>query len=549
MNRIRPILLAMVTTGLLLALPSGASALGQADLDASFGSGGVLATGENLSSSDTSLVTQADGKILLGLNDSAGSARIRRYNPDGTPDATFGANGLVTLPGPNGSVDANVSRIVLDPDGTIYATGGAMLAGVERIAVWALAANGALKASFNSAGTPAGTLLLPVVGDSENSFRDAAYLPSGDVLLVSDGTAAGVSMIVLRSVHPDGSAGFSTTQGIPGMQVNPHAVAVAADGRFAVAASVVGPLGLTSALFGSTPAGNADAGFGTGGGVQGLAQLPGLYADVARMHFVDGKYLAIGNLSYTNMFLRNAANGAPDATFGSGGVARSISTGAVYSVLYDGIPVAGGAAVGVGIAFAAGSVQTVQVVRVGPDGRPDGSFAPSGSATLAAPGVSPYAAAITRQLDGKYVIATSNDSGDLSLLRIWGDHPAPQPATASFSAKLRSKTRAKKLRKISGASAGTGVSRIDVAIQQVDSRLLKKSGRCRYLKSTRGKISRPRAVGGRCVPNVWMRARGNVRWSLNLRKALKPGKYVLSVRATGMLGVGAVTTKSITLTK
>lgn len=534
---------------ILLLLPTAASALQQSDLDASFGAGGVLATGENAVSTGLVLVTQSDGRMLMGLRTSSNSVHILRYNADGTPDTTFGAGGLVTLPGPSGATDATVMRIVLDTDGTIYVTGDAVLAGVERVAIWALAPNGALKASFNAGGTPAGTLLLPVVGDGGNLFADSARLPSGDVVLVSEGSAAGVSEIVLRSVHPDGSAGFSTTQGVPGINTQPSSVAVATDGRFAVAASVLAPIGVTGALFGSTAAGNSDAGFGTGGGTQGLAQLPGLFAQVERMHFVDGKYLAIGHLSYTNMFLRSTADGAPDTSLGANGIARSMPPGATYSMLYDGIPVAGGASVGVGTSISNTSVMSAQVVRIGPDGRLDEGFAPSGVATLAAPGESPAAAAITRQLDGKYVIAATNSAGDVSLLRIWGDHPAPQPVTAAFSAKLKSKTRARKLRRISGTSAGTGVSSVEVAIQKLDSKLLKKSGRCRYLKSTRGRQSRPRAVGGTCVPNVWLPARGNELWSLSLSKALKPGKYVLSVRATGTLGVGGVTTKKVTLTK
>jgi uncharacterized delta-60 repeat protein len=546
--KISPKLALLFALTLLLALPSAASALGQSDLDATFGVGGVLDTGESSYSTGPLLLTQPDGKILFGFQ-SSGSVRLRRYNADGTPDATFGSGGAVTLSGPNASTLPAVERVLLDPDGTIYVAGDAVLAGVERVAVWALTPNGALKASFNPIGSPAGTHLLPVVGDDSNRLADAARLPSGDLLLISDATAAGVTQIAQRSVHPDGSVGFSTTQGIPGTSTAPNAVAVAADGRFAVAASAMTPIGITGVLFGSTAAGGTDAGFGTGGGMQGLAQLPGLYASVERLESVDGKYLAIGHLSYSNMFLRSAVDGVPDSGFGSAGIARSLPEGSTYSMLSDGIPVAGGSYAGVGTVLLPVSGTMAQVTRVGPDGRLDEGFAPGGTAILPAPGASPFAMAITRQLDGKYVIATTDSSDRVSLLRIWGDHPAPQPVSAAFSEKLKSKTRARKLRRISGTSAGTGVSSIEVAIQKLDSKLLKKSGRCRYIKNPRGTVSRPRAVGGTCVPNVWLPAQGNALWSLSLSKALKPGKYVLSVRATGTLGVGAVTTKKVTLTK
>lgn len=50
------------------------------------------------------------------------------------------------------------------------------------------------------------------------------------------------------------------------------------------------------------------------------------------------------------------------------------------------------------------------------------------------------------------------------------------------------------------------------------------------------------------MPGKLLVANGTENWSLKLRKALKPGKYVISVRPVGSTN-GAFVNKRLTLTK
>ncbi|HKR05093.1 MAG TPA: T9SS type A sorting domain-containing protein [Bacteroidia bacterium] len=69
-------------------------------IDTAFGSGGKVVTHIGLTDDQcNSIVIQSDGKILAGGYSDNGSDydfALIRYNPDGSPDASFGTNGIVT---------------------------------------------------------------------------------------------------------------------------------------------------------------------------------------------------------------------------------------------------------------------------------------------------------------------------------------------------------------------------------------------------------------------------------------------------------------------
>ena len=88
-----------------------------------------------------------------------------------------------------------------------------------------------------------------------------------------------------------------------------------------------------------------------------------------------------------------------------------------------------------------------------------------------------------------------------------------------------------------------------MAIQRVDKKLLKKSKRCLFVKSTKGSLTKVKSVKGKCSKPKWLKARGTTAWSYTLKRALKPGSYVLSVRATGAGGVSKTVTKRVRLSK
>lgn len=97
-------------------------------LDTAFGTNGKVSTDFALQAdSATSVEVQADGKIvaagLATISTDPGDSAIARYNPDGTLDAGFGANGKVTIDFAS-SYDT-ASDIAIQADGKIVIAGTA----------------------------------------------------------------------------------------------------------------------------------------------------------------------------------------------------------------------------------------------------------------------------------------------------------------------------------------------------------------------------------------------------------------------------------------
>jgi uncharacterized delta-60 repeat protein len=80
-------------------------------LDPTFGAGGKVLLLPFPEAEGTDVAVQSDGKILAAID-----GELNRFNADGTPDATFGANGKA-------SADVGVSAIALQPDGRIVICG------------------------------------------------------------------------------------------------------------------------------------------------------------------------------------------------------------------------------------------------------------------------------------------------------------------------------------------------------------------------------------------------------------------------------------------
>ena len=91
-------------------------------LDSSFGVGGKVIADYNGDFNDqlAVLALQPDGKFLAVLNSTRGLV-VARYNPNGTPDPTFGNGGTATTDFPGSSFGA--SDLTFQPDGKILVAG------------------------------------------------------------------------------------------------------------------------------------------------------------------------------------------------------------------------------------------------------------------------------------------------------------------------------------------------------------------------------------------------------------------------------------------
>jgi len=153
-------------------------------LDPTFGGGGhVSVFGEFLVGGST--VVQADGKVVVsgGVQAERGAddvAVIYRFNRDGTPDATFGAGGRVTLDLSDRS-DRGDGMAVL-PDGKLLVTAAV---GWDAVLL-RLHVDGSLDTSFGQGGVV--RLAVGGTGDAGGCGpMHVAVLPSGRILVA--GTA------------------------------------------------------------------------------------------------------------------------------------------------------------------------------------------------------------------------------------------------------------------------------------------------------------------------------------------------------------------------
>jgi uncharacterized delta-60 repeat protein len=150
-------------------------------------------------------------------------------------------------------------------------------------------------------------------------------------------------------------------------------------------------------------AGTLDASFGTAG----LAQAPyGEAADVARQS--DGKLITLASSAPFGAFSfrvsRFEADGAPDATFGSGGSFEFPLGSAVGVHPADLLVDANDRIAVVGAYYSGEDQDQIMVVRLTPEGALDGGFG-SGGLVVLHPGTDPArGSALAEQADGKLVV-------------------------------------------------------------------------------------------------------------------------------------------------
>jgi uncharacterized delta-60 repeat protein len=155
-------------------------------LDTSFGAGGIVTTSfPGQGSYAFALTLQSDGKIIaagtdfvnFSTNDSSNTDfALERYNPDGTPDTTFGNGGQVTTDFDGFNDD--VFSVLVQPDGEIIAVGSAKNpANFYDFAAVRYLANGTIDTSFGTGGK-----VRTDFGATFDRARSAALQPDGKIV-------------------------------------------------------------------------------------------------------------------------------------------------------------------------------------------------------------------------------------------------------------------------------------------------------------------------------------------------------------------------------
>ena len=395
----------------LLATATVASA-NPADLDPSFGTGGIATIELGLSSGQygfqtNDLAIDGDGRILA-----AGTGEwsvLARLEPDGDPDASFGNQGVVLARGWPQDVEPA-------PDGKIVVAAEPL---VERFN-----ADGSRDDGTSSDATPDDSFGNGGAVELGNRVATGVVV-GGDGGLVVAGTINSepdFNKIFLRSMQADGSSdpAFGTdgeavlTVGSPGQSVWLRGLAREANGRLVVAADVRGATTGPSygVLLRVDPTGALDPTWGTGGRVEVPAlSLRGLAVNTAGI-FATGDRRAPETVDSLGM--RFTVSGAADPSFGIDGMLETSPSefSQVMSVALE----SGGRIV---LGGDAGTMQTEPaILRFTARGLRDSSFGVCGLATFPLARPRWWVGAIAVQTDGKIVFGLGPEQVPDSAARI-----------------------------------------------------------------------------------------------------------------------------------
>ncbi|MDC3952759.1 delta-60 repeat domain-containing protein [Polyangium jinanense] len=396
-----------IGTTLAQLTPSGAQ-------DTTYGQGGI-STLQSGATRDVafSVKLAADGKIVsagtMGAQTVATNAMITRHLSDGTPDAGFGAGGVVLLDKVSPAVD-----LALQPDGKTLVMGAAF--GTSSYGVARLDASGAPDTSFGVNGT----VNLP------ESMATAITLGvDGEGRVVVGGIGMGSPYGIPSFARLLATGALDTTFDGDGAVTLPATLGqvhdlVALDDGTIVA---TGWKDYTSSfVVRLLPSGALDPSFGDGGvtTVQNASALNRLSRETNGGFLVAGIFIVPGALDGFEIGIaRIDDKGVRDMTFGENGLVKRSVEGVVTSDVPAVIPLPDG-----GFYVATTAVldrETMVVFKYLPDGKPDPSFGNAGRALVSAPG--PWGAYDgLLQPDGKLVLAGrgfSPKSGtDFGLVRI-----------------------------------------------------------------------------------------------------------------------------------
>lgn len=124
-----------------------------------------------------------------------------------------------------------------------------------------------------------------------------------------------------------------------------------------------------------------------------------------------------------------------------------------------------------------------------------------------------------------------------SIVRLQGPPPVVPIAAPIPQSKIKSPSKRKlkrtKLKAISGTAGPAGsVAKVEIALQRLDAKLLKKSKRCLWLSSAKAKFKKTKATRKKCSTPRFLKATGTTNWRYSLKKTLPAGSYKLFVRVT-----------------
>ncbi|MGC2237624.1 MAG: hypothetical protein WA584_15785 [Pyrinomonadaceae bacterium] len=391
-------------------LPAANAAPG--DLDSSFSLDGfsIEAIGKGGDDYAYATVIQSDGKIIVAGGAKYGyrpNCNISRFNPNGSPDTSFGSNGKAWIR----MYDSFVCRsVALQADGKIVATGiNTTFTGIQTGAVVRFNANGSPDASFDGDG------LVIVPG---GLYYGIAVQTDGKIVVAGNNIVSNTGTFALLRYNTNGSLdtsfdddGMVLTDIASGGAAN--AVTIQPDGKIVAAGSAQ-----NSNQDFAVVRYNADGSLDTSFDGDGKVTTPvGANSDVASSVAVqtDGKIVASGYSGFsggTFSVVRYNQDGSLDTTFdGDGKVTTAVSkvggSSSSMAIQSDGKIVAAGYA-------GTGSGTVIVIIRYNTDGSLDTSFDEDGKVITAFFAFNDYAYGVAIQTDGKIVATGFSRTGSIA---------------------------------------------------------------------------------------------------------------------------------------
>jgi uncharacterized delta-60 repeat protein len=424
-------------------------------LDGSFGDHGVVTTAIGGSATAEAVAAEPDGDLVsagFAVIDGVHQLAITRHRADGSLDRRFGQDGVVTT---TVGIYPEAQAVVIDDDGKIIVAGkGLASRSTSQLVLARFHGDGSPDDSFGDNGvatTQTGTFAV-------NMAVGIALTPEGKLVVAVNVGPGGVNNFGVLRFNPDGSrdATFGT-DGLVVTEMPAFAAAASApncsaaipaglvlqpDGKVVVAGSIqldgVGADRVALVRYDSD--GSPDPDFGAGGILITVVESP-TGAAVARQS--DGRLLVGGTAGGGFGVARYHADGSLDPTFGNGGTASAaISAYVLPSGLLiepDGRIVVNGS-VDLG-----NNARGIALARFAADGTPDSMFGTNGvTTTVTGPVwrvtgphsthhtlICPFrcASPVVRQPDGRLVIADGarNEDDEQPTFRLvrYADGPTP----------------------------------------------------------------------------------------------------------------------------
>lgn len=426
-----PALLFSVSSLTMLRASAGAS-----DLDPSFDSDGVVITNNDEYDEINDLVIQPDGKIVA-VGESAPfdvlqtHARmiVARYNVDGSLDASFGNNGIVTTAVGDQAI---ANAVALQADGKIVVAGRGGTSNQTSFVVVRYNTNGSLDDSFGNGG-----IVITSVSDFGRLHAvaiqsDGKIVAAGDAMIVHLGFFTHVFTVV--RYNTDGSLdptfdgdGVSQAAVELSQPANvPWSLALQSDQKIVLAGTCSSSFSEFCLARYNTD-GSLDTTFdGDGLVLTGFDSLLGASAQDVIVQ-PDGKILAggasFGDGSLDAVLARYNADGSLDTTFDDDG--KVVTPGFLFSV-HDLALQADGRIIAVGQSVDTFSLLRLTVARYTSTGALDNTFAGGSIVTPAFAFVHSRGNAVAIQTDGRIVAGGLTNfgsqggsrTGDFGLIRL-----------------------------------------------------------------------------------------------------------------------------------